>query len=99
MSETMSTDDAQMEMPRYKSHKVVHALKIGNLRAENGELVMDPIESRYAPIILTGDYVTKHDPQVGGYYVVYPDGYKSFSPAQAFEAGYTRIGVLKPGGR
>ena len=34
---------------------------------------------------------TKHDPQAGGYYVVYADGYQSFSPAQAFEEGYTRI--------
>ncbi len=27
--------------------------------------------------------------EVGGYYVVYEDGYKSFSPAGAFESGYT----------
>jgi len=33
----------------------------------------------------------KHKPEVGGYYVVYADGYKSFSPAQAFEEGYTRV--------
>ncbi|MCK9988658.1 MAG: hypothetical protein AzoDbin1_05130 [Azoarcus sp.] len=31
------------------------------------------------------------DSGVGGYYVVYEDGYKSFSPAIAFESGYTRI--------
>ena len=30
-------------------------------------------------------------PEVGGYYVVHKDGYKSFSPANAFEEGYTRI--------
>ena len=30
-------------------------------------------------------------PRVGGYYVVYADGYKSFSPATAFEEGYTKI--------
>ena len=28
---------------------------------------------------------------VGGYYVVYEDGYKSFSPAGAFESGYTPL--------
>ena len=33
----------------------------------------------------------KHQPTVGGYYVVYKDGYKSFSPADAFESGYTRV--------
>jgi hypothetical protein len=31
----------------------------------------------------------KHAPQVGGYYVRYPDGYESWSPAKAFEEGYT----------
>ena len=37
------------------------------------------------------DVVEKHNPEAGGYYVVYEDGYKSFSPAKAFEEGYTRI--------
>lgn len=29
----------------------------------------------------------KHKPQVGGYFVLYPDGYQSYSPAEPFEAG------------
>ena len=29
--------------------------------------------------------------QVGGYYVVYTGGYKSWSPAEAFEDGYTKV--------
>jgi hypothetical protein len=33
----------------------------------------------------------KHKPEVGGYYVVYKDGYRSFSPAEAFETGYEKI--------
>src|SRR5574337_752560 len=33
-------------------------------------------------------YLRRHDPQVGGYYVRYPDGYESWSPAEAFESGY-----------
>ena len=34
----------------------------------------------------------RHQPQVGGYYVVYaPDGYASFSPADVFEEGYTLV--------
>jgi hypothetical protein len=33
----------------------------------------------------------KHRPQVGGYYVLYEDGYHSFSPAPAFESGYSLI--------
>ena len=38
-----------------------------------------------------GTWLDKHNPAVGGYYVVYKDGYESFSPAQAFEEGYARI--------
>jgi hypothetical protein len=34
------------------------------------------------------DYIRKHNPQPGGYFVVYDDGYQSFSPAEAFEEGY-----------
>jgi hypothetical protein len=37
------------------------------------------------------EYLDKHSPQAGGYYVVYEDGYRSYSPAAAFEAGYTLI--------
>ena len=35
--------------------------------------------------------VAPRAPEVGGYYVVYEDGYKSFSPAGAFESGYTPL--------
>jgi hypothetical protein len=34
---------------------------------------------------------SKPMPEVGWYYVQYPDGYESFSPAAAFEEGYTLI--------
>lgn len=36
-------------------------------------------------------YLLKHSPVVGGYFVRYEDGYESFSPAAAFEGGYTRV--------
>lgn len=49
------------------------------------------VESHFAPIAVTHDFVRKHEPKAGGYYVVYKDGYKSFSPADAFESGYTRV--------
>lgn len=53
--------------------------------------IITPEEGGYAPFTVDAAYVRKHQPQVGGYYVVYEDGYKSFSPAAAFEGGYTRI--------
>lgn len=45
----------------------------------------------FAPISVDADWYRKHDPMPGGYYVVYEDGYKSFSPAKAFEDGYTEV--------
>lgn len=78
---------ASAEMPRYRCHKEVHALKICGVRADGFVQVEPP----FAPIRVSVAWLLKHDPIVGGYYVVYEDGYTSFSPAEAFESGYTRI--------
>lgn len=43
------------------------------------------------PFMVSDTYIFKHHPQPGGYYVVYADGYVSYSPAQAFEEGYTKL--------
>ena len=53
--------------------------------------MITPADDRYAPFSVTTEYMNKHNPQPGGYYVVYTDDYKSFSPAEAFEGGYTLI--------
>ena len=91
-------NEAAVEMPRYKCHKEVWALKIAELQdptkpdcESDGSRVIVPADAGYAPFRVDRDYVHKHKPQVGGYYVVYDDGYKSFSPAKAFEEGYRLI--------
>lgn len=88
--------DAQREMPRYKCHKEVWALKIKEIIASettstDGGAIIVPEEEGYASFEVNGDYMRKHEPLPGGYYVVYNDGYKSFSPAKAFEEGYTKV--------
>ena len=91
-----------MEMPRYKCHKEVWALKIKTIsrdrdkameeqRETDGSAILTPEDDRYAPFKVDANYMHKHKPEVGGYYVVYEDGYKSFSPAGAFESGYTPL--------
>ena len=50
-----------------------------------------PCEDGYAPIYVSAEWFRKHKPEVGGYYVVYEDGYKSFSPAISFENGYSPL--------
>ncbi|EQC4552725.1 hypothetical protein [Cronobacter dublinensis] len=89
------------EMPRYQCHKKVWALKIAEITtafqsppevAEPRQFnVIIPEDKRYAPFEISFDYIEKHNPQPGGYYVQYEGGYESYSPAEAFESGYTRI--------
>lgn len=82
-------------MPRYKSHKEVHALKIAALEIhKDGTATLVPREDGYASFKVDADWTERFkgseddDP---GYYVVYEDGYKSWSPTKAFEEGYTRV--------
>lgn len=88
-----------MTLPRYKSHKIVEALKIVSIEfgGYGSAVIQYPggqhkTEDRY--------YEKFHGPKLGeiahvesdfGYYVRYEDGYESWSPTKAFEEGYTRI--------
>lgn len=97
----MNTNEisASREMPRYLCHKKVWALKIAAIeyprrdpdQESDGSALIVPSEDGYAPFAVDGQYMGKHKPKAGGYYVVYDDGYKSFSPAEAFESGYTKL--------
>jgi hypothetical protein len=83
-----------IELPKYKSHKEVWALKIKQVyistnTSPDGILYFE--DERYNPITLGNEYFEKHKPHAGGYYVVYEDGYKSFSPLEPFENGNTLI--------
>jgi len=92
--------EVMREMPRYECHKQVWALKIKAIvrdsdkareeqRETDGSAMITPEENGYAPFKVDAAYMHKHKPEVGGYYVVYADGYKSFSPTKAFEDGYS----------
>jgi hypothetical protein len=88
----------EREMPQYKCHKAVWALKIAQIEHQHdpgaetdGSAILIPYDESYAPFRVDQEYMLKHKPEVGGYYVVYKDGYKSFSPADVFEDGYILI--------
>lgn len=85
-------------LPRYKGHKTVSALEIAEVRpaekrhaweSRNYQLV--PSDTRFDPIDVTHEWYVKHSPVAGGYFVIYDDGYTSFSPKKAFESGYTLV--------
>lgn len=94
----MLEDTAQIEMPKYKCHKVVHALKIAGIDNHASEsAIIYPSDSKYAPVTTDIGWMARFkggDDDLG-YYVVYEDGFTSWSPTKAFEEGYSNV---KPGG-
>jgi hypothetical protein len=88
----MNDTACTVEMPKYKSNKEFWALKIKSISPNADEsATINSVEKNYAPFKVDASYLEKHKPYVGGYYVVYQDGYKSFSPAKALEEGSERI--------
>lgn len=91
-------EDAR-EMPKYECHKKVWAHKIKAIEYDRmpllgeprGNATITPAEDGYAPFVVDELWAMKNRPQVGGYFVVYADGYRSYSPAAAFEDGYTKV--------
>lgn len=93
------------QLPLYKSHKKVRAAKIsrievlvtgwrnnvqGKCDTAVAKLHFEPVAGKeVAAVKVSGSYMEKHNPHEGGYYVVYEDGYASWSPDKAFEEGYT----------
>lgn len=82
----------EAQIPLWKCHKEVRAFKITGINIppeQNGGHVR--LTGNGLEVEVTEEYMKKHRPQVGGYYVLYDDGYHSFSPAAAFESGYTLV--------
>ena len=88
------------KLPKYRSHKIVGALKIKQIAYQEaqtegtpakGRAILSFFEEGYPPLEMEAYYIEKHQPRVGGYLVVYGDGYQSWSPADMFEAGNTLL--------
>lgn len=83
----------KQKLPKYNCHKQVEAVKIVELHrnaTNDNSLILTPENNEYGSFIVSDEYVKKHNPQVGGYYVVYEDSYESYSPSDVFERGYTK---------
>lgn len=83
-----------MELPSYKSHKVVKALSIAAIEIhEDKSATIAPSLAEFAPFRTRPGWADKFkgNEEDKGYYVVYEDDYDSWSPTEAFENGYTRL--------
>jgi len=83
--------DVEHPWPEYTCHKKVRAAKIqcvGAPRMNGCHLTLYGIEDTFS---VSHEWYTHHNPQEGGYLVEYADGYLSFSPAEAFEGGYSDV--------
>ena len=76
-------------MRRYLCHKVVEAGVIADHQRAEDELqvVLDDGELVAVP----ESFFARGDPGAGDYLVRYEDGYLSWSPKAAFEAGYNEL--------
>jgi hypothetical protein len=94
-----ASNAVQAEMPKYKSTKVVRALKIakveptGKIVCEDGKplprgATITPADERFAPFDVDAAFVQYHGSMVGGYYVVAANGRKLYVPAAEFEDDY-----------
>lgn len=86
---------AAATMPRWKCHKVVHALKLAAVEIKGPDkAVLVPAErNMWGPVLAPPGWLMRFRAQDNdpGYFVSYDDGHTSWSPTKAFEEGYTRI--------
>lgn len=88
-------------LPQWKCHKVVRAAKIASIeqgtvvdkaKFPNGSWVLNlETDCLLTHHEVAHEWFTKHQPEAGGYFVQYGDGYGSYSPADAFEPGYAPL--------
>ena len=82
-------------MQVYKSHKTVQAAKITSVFPDypspSWVLLFETGAAQVEGCIVSAEYMDKHQPKIGGYYVRYEDGYESYSPAEPFESGHTPL--------
>lgn len=85
--------------PKYESHKIVQAAKIVGFdtRDTGGRIcaIVDPGDGNPEGFVPTAREMLDRA-EVGGWAMLYPDGFKSISPEKAFEEGYTLIGEQAP---
>jgi hypothetical protein len=55
----------------------------------------DPMPYQTLEHSVDADWMSRHRPEAGGYFVAYEGGYTSFSPKDPFDGGYTLLSVAE----
>lgn len=79
------------DWPEYESHKIVRAARIISIAiGSDGKRTLLVQPEGDGKLTSFEPNLTNMPANVGDWAMLYPDGYKSVSPAKAFEEGYTR---------
>lgn len=75
----------------YRSHKIVQAVRIEQVKEGSTGGAILGLADNFAPYVAVPEMTVRYMPVPGDYLMLYPDGYVSISPRQAFEEGYERV--------
>jgi hypothetical protein len=84
------------ELANWKCHKIVKAGKVLVLPSFNGVVTVEDVNGAPCKVGMPLNAFARGGPELGDYIVIYDDGYKSWSPAKAFEDGYARHDDREP---
>lgn len=92
----LKQEEAMGQLADWKCHKIVKAGKITAMpqtREIQGQwhVMVEDVNGAPTTIEMPPDAFNRGTPARGDYIVIYDDGYKSWSPAKAFEDGYERL--------
>lgn len=80
------------ELAEWKCHKVVKAGKVLDAPILTDlEVTVEGADGAECEVQVPSNAFARGAPAIGDYIVIYEDGYISWSPAKAFEDGYTRL--------
>lgn len=89
--------ELKSRLPEYQCFKIVRAARVLEINLPRRSLVLAPAFGPSIEVEMTDEFWRRNRVEVGGYYVQYEDGYASYSPAAAFESGYTIINPAERG--
>lgn len=79
------------QLAKWKCHKIVAAGKMLSMMPDDPtNVLVEDVNGAPTRVAMPENWTARGAPKIGDYIVIYDDGYKSWSPAAAFEAGYAR---------